>query len=239
MAENKKEFKPSLFSKFGYANPTGEIAQSRLGITYWDGRMKIAIAIKEDGNGDSYTYKDAVAVYLPYTKAMILSKAISMVLHGDLKTGGTTAGNGYIAVSKTDKGEFLLTIIDFSNSTLVTDENTFVYQFKDTHHYIISDMVVQDDGTFNHNKNYLPELEVEMLRLACDQFVNAMTMADAYANIVALQFDARLNKLFPIAAQLGISDFKNGGYRASAAGDIFGSSGNEGAPITSGSILDL
>lgn len=238
MAENKKEFKPSIYSNFGYANADGDVAQSRLGISYWDNRMKISIGLKE-GNDERYTYKDAGAVYLPYTKTMILSKAISMVMSGELRTAGTIAGSGYIGVSKTDEGKYLLTIIDFSKSSLATDENTLVYQFKDNHHYIISDMVVHADGSFDHTKNYLPELELEMLKVACDQFAYSMTMCQAYANTVALQYDARLNKLFPIASQLGISDYKANGYKASAAGDVFNSSGNEGAPITSGSIMDL
>ena len=239
MAENKKESKPSLYSSVGYANPEGDLAQSKVNISYWNGNMKISIWNKE-GTPENYTYKEAANIYLPYTKAMILSRAITMVMTDVTSYAGTTAGNGFIGVTKTDGGYYLLTIIDFSNTQSVSDDNMAIYQFKDQHHYVISDMNVHDDGTFDHNKQFLPELELEMLKMACDQFANAMTMTYAYTNMVASQYDARLNRIFPIAAQLGVTDYKsNGGYRASNANDVFNNNGNTGAPITSGSIDDI
>lgn len=238
MADNKK-FTPTVYSQAGYANPEGEIEQSRLGISYWNNYMKIDIGIKKDGANGKYTYETAASIYLTYVKALMLAHSIDVVMEGAAKSSGVLAGSGYIGVCKTDEGKYLLTVLNISQEGEIT--NTTVYEVKSSHYNLINDISLNSDNTYTHTDQFLPNLELEILQMTLRSFANAMTYAEAYASTVTSQRDARLNKLFGIAGKLGVNDNGGGGGFSSSrtdASDVFAKSSSD-APIQQGSIDDI
>lgn len=239
MAENNKEkFKPSVYSNYGYANPDGIEYCSRLGFMYWNDLLRISIHEKVGTDNGFNKYADdksATKIFVPYIKAQMLLKAIELVESGEVKSSGVDVSNGYIGVSKTDLGIYLLTILIFKDKNIV--ENA-VYEFKSNHYYLINNIKTDGDSMVNHTKQYLPTFELDCFKTILTQFANAMTYAYAYSVTNVLQYDARLNTLFGIAGKLGVGQFNNYSGGKTKASDVFASEADD-TPIDTGSIEDL
>lgn len=209
----------TVYSNLKFSNNQSEVDKTSLSFTFWNSLMGIQMAPIVTGADGSITYDrdNAITIYLSTTKAMMLSKEIDRFLAGQAKNVGVHTRTGIINI--TDGSEFN------TNAPCITirklDENgqvisAYTYEVRTNYHYSIDNFEERKSAPPVFEKNFgYNNIEIEMIKIQCDEYVRSMAMANAYATgqVVARQNKRLDYKITKIGEASGISfENSNGGY---------------------------
>lgn len=226
----QKEYNPTIYSRISFANKDSKIDPTRLQFSHWNGMLKISILPKVPG-ADEYSFKDSVALHLSVPKAYILIKEIEHY-QNDRNEGrdtnffyGVNTPKGLVGIIMGDEfGQArvpLLTIMRLDEDGNVL--NSYAYELKGGDFYTSIRNFRQNTKEFE--KFAYEDVELELIKMQLSQYVEAMTMSQAFACVEATKFQDNqvFRSLNQIKDKLGIRV-----DRKSNAGDFF--NGNSSAP---------
>lgn len=211
----KKQYSPVLYSKYGYSNPDSKIDPSRLSVSMWGGLLKLAIQpMSKDSTPDnpSYDIKNSGDIFLSHTKAQLLANEIKLFLSDpkEYNNRGVSTNKGLIVLDNGIEltGAYNPLLIIYAISEDGNINSQFIYDFKTKYHYMIRNFNEKKPDMFV--KEFDPNIEIVQLVNLLEDYYRAMSGAYAYANIEYGKFDySRINtKIGLIAEKLGV-EFKD------------------------------
>ena len=208
-AKKQGPFDPTVYSPYKFNNARSAVDQTRLSIQFWNNSMRIMISPKAaDSPEDQPTFddKNSISIYLNHTKARMLSYVIRGFIEDPAKFDncGVTAGTSLLTIStgKEFNSKFPLIIIrKVSEDGSVSA--SFAYEIKGDFHRIIRGF---DQSNGHFDEQFYPNLELEQLITALEEFYKAETRAIAYSIQDQLKFDLyRTNtRISRIGEKLGV-----------------------------------
>lgn len=223
---NKKEqYMPVYYSEYGTGNAEG-VDPSSLSYTFYNRMLKISISPLKMNNGDkiAYDHDNAAIVWLTHTKARMLYDQILRVLAGDIANGGVPTGKeGLIRFcdgKELGVNNYCLIINKVNENGEVI--SSYAYEFKSKYHYAVENY---DPKNSSHKKAYYDQIEVQQLLDLLRMYYEAMTGAQAYANLDALRFinNSTTTKIDLIMSKLGV-EYKTGMTSRSSSRSFFDTS---------------
>lgn len=202
---NKKSGSTELtvYSNLKMNNIQSEVGKTSLSFSFWNNMLGIQFApVNVSGDNVSYDKENSITIWLSSYKALMLSKEIERFMAGKATNVGVHTRTGIINIS--DGSEFgvsnpCITIRKISLEGQVTD--TITYEVRTNYHYSIDNFVERGGTAPSFEKNFAyNDIELEMIKIQCEEYVKSMAMAHAYATteIVARQLkrlDYKLNKI--------------------------------------------
>lgn len=235
---NDKQPVSVTYSPISFSNPNGNVAQTKLNISYFNKLLKIGIANKKQNNGnnsyDSYDNENQVTVYISVTKAKIILDLLDdLTCKDDIHNVCIEVKNGLFSIS--DGTEFGVTspCIVIRSADDAGNINTAIYETKSDYH----------KGAYNYNESdgtyedmYFNTIELDLIKILLDQYVKASTYAIAATVMEAGMYkrNAMADVLYSIGRKVGaIESNGNGGSRNNSS--FLSGNGNRNSSSGSGS----
>lgn len=240
---NKSDKKTSsteltVYSSISMMNSESEVDKTSLSFLFWNGLMAIQISQLVEDRGIMKKDKDNnVSIYLSIPKALMLSKQIEDFINGDIDFAGINTRSGCIAIQhgcengryKTDSPAVIIRKIDEKGNI----DCAYAYIIRDDYHFALKSLEEDDGRLGEYEKKTYNYVELELIKMQLDEYVKAMTNAEAYA-VCNQNFkrDNRLEfKVNKIAEALGVSTSSyenNGGYstKKKSTGSYFSNGGS-------------
>lgn len=203
----KQQLTCTTYTSISYSNPSSNIAQTKISISYFNKVMKIAIAARNNnGSNNEYATYDndnAVFVYISNTKARILYLLIQKLIEDpsthnvcvELKNGLLKVSDG----SEYGSSNYCISILYAAKDGSV---NEIVYETKGQYH----------KGAVNYSDNtyqtvYFDNIELETFAMVLDEYYKASSYAIAASVWEANMYrhDYEINLIKSIAEKCGIS----------------------------------
>lgn len=253
----QKEYNPTVYSKYQFANPKGGYEQSRIEFSHWAGMLKVAIYPLVPGTENEYNRKGGVALHLSVPVAFILLEEIKRYQQ-DLAEGrnvdffyGSNTNKGLIGLYT---GEYFgypgkLFLVIFRMDEQGTILSNYGYELKNQGHYF-GVRNFKDD-----TKEFLSvpydNVELELIKIQIQQYIESMTMSQGYACVEAGKNSS--NSIYTSINQIkqhmgikierkttGANDFFRGGSEGpKAAYDSISEAIGNDSPISDDDNLDF
>lgn len=222
---NKKSSSSELtvYSNLKMSNNQSEVDKTSLSFTFWNSMLGIQLSpIITSADGTvSYDKENSITIWLSSFKALMLSKEITRFLNGECKNVGVHTRTGIITIS--DGSEFGSTAPCLTIRKIDLDGNivsAYTYEIRVNYHYSIDNFMEHKSSVPSYEKHFAYDsIELDMIRIQCDEYARAMSMAQGYATGLVVnrqlkKLDYKLNK---IGEASGLSfDYNNGGsYKGS------------------------
>ena len=214
LGENKRnDFHPTVYG-YQFSNPEAKVDKTALTFNWWNKMLKLSIAPKLNNGGDysQYDHKNAISIYLSVQSA----KALQIVTEDFVAWLKENAGQGkeYNRAIQVKNGIVLLSnggfihqpdtpcvvIAKINESGKV--ESSYAYEFKIDYQFSIEGYN-PEDGSYRSDTSLFTNMEPELMVLAIDQYVKAVTgmVAGSVVNELQPMRDAQRK----IADKLGVS----------------------------------
>lgn len=234
-SNNKKSGSTELtvYSNLKMNNVQSEVDKTSLSFSFWNNLLGINLApvvTTADGN-ISYDRENSITIWVSATKAFMLSREITRFINGEARNVGVHTRAGIINI--TDGSEFgsnspCITIRKIDADGQVT--SAYTYEVRTGYHYSIDNFEERKSAAPIFEKHCAYDnIELELIKIQCDEYVKAMAMAQAYAvtETVARQLKRLDFKLNKIGEAQGLSfDYNNGGSNKSSYFDTYNSGDN-------------
>ena len=234
----KNKYTPEIYvPAYRTSSPEG-LDPSSLSYSYCsDGYLQISITPLKfnDPNSTKFTYDNdnSIAIRLSPVKASVFAKEIRYLLaHEDtVNNVGVNTSTGSLIIFSTgkelgvDSKCLIIRKLD-DNGDVV---NTYAYQFKvNPKLYGVRNF---DEANKTFERTSYPNIEIENLLMVLDNFKNAMTGGQAYANLYYGRFEqSKINtKLGLIMDKLGIENSRE--YKRMGRTNSFFGNPNNGTPV--------
>ena len=210
----------SVYSSLRFSNNQSEVDKTSLTFTMWNNMLGIQlspIVTSADGN-ISYDKDNSITIWLSPVKAMMLSKEIERFINKEATNVGVHTRSGIITI--TDGSDFnidepCITIRKMDEDGQIISAYTYVERTK--YHYTIDNFEERHNAEPSFEKHMAYDnAELELIKIQCEEYVKAMSMANAYAtsqitNRQNKRIEYKINK---IAESNGITFDNNssGGY---------------------------
>lgn len=215
---NDKQPVSVTYSPISFSNPNGNVAQTKLNISYFNKLLKIGIANKKQNNGnnsyDSYDNDNQAAVFISVTKAKIILDLLDdLTCKDDVHNVCIEVKNGLFSIS--DGTEFGVNspCIVIRSVDEAGNINTAIYETKSDYH----------KGAYNYNESdgtyedvFFNTIEFDLIKILLEQYVKASTYAIAATVMEAGMYkrNAMADVLYNIGRKVGVvEDNNNGGSR--------------------------
>lgn len=236
-------FDPTVYSPYKFNNARSAVDQTRLSIQFWNNSMRIMISPKAaDSPEDQPTFddKNSISIYLNHTKARMLSYVIKGFIEDPARFDncGVTAGTSLLTIStgKEFNSKFPLIIIRKVNEN-GSVAASFAYEIKGDFHRIIKGF---DQSNGHYEEQFYPNLELEQLITALEEFYKAESRAIAYSVVDQMKFDnyRTSTRLNCIGEKLGVDmgGFGGNGSGSSSSTSYFSKSNGSSSGSGSGSF---
>ena len=209
----------TVYSNLKFSNNQSEVDKTSLSFTLWNSMLGIQLSPILMGADGSVTYDrdNSICIWLSTFKAMILSKEITRFLNGEADNVGVHTRAGIINITRgTEFGANspCLTIRKLNEDGQVI--SSYTYQVKTDYHYSIDNFEERAKSAPIFEKHFgYNDIELEMMRIQCDEYVKSMSMANAYATaqVNQRQFKHIEYKINKIGEATGITfDSGNSSY---------------------------
>lgn len=241
--KGKKQTSVNVYSGFTFANADSEIDPTKLFPEFALGMLKLSILPRKiDSKADypEYDRDAALSIWLSVYKAQLLLDDIrAFIADPTIGTSvGVDSGSGIICIS--DGKEFgydnYCIVIRKINPDTGLPEISYAYQCKQHYHYTIRNY---NSNTADFDKIYHDNLELEMFCTLLEQYIAAMTNAQAYALMEQMKYNnsRTQTKLDGIMEHLGISYVGGGNGSSNKNTSIFQK--REGNNFNKSSIDDI
>lgn len=201
----------TTYSGISFSNPESTIGQTRISIGYFNKVMKVAIAVRNNGNSNNdyatYDNDNAVVVYVSNTKAKILYELIQR-LKNDPNTHNVCVElkNGLMKISDGSEYGSSSPCISISYASEDGSVHEVVYQTKEKFHTGAANYT---DGKFENI--YFDDIELDTFAMALDEYYKASSYAIAAtvweANMYRHDYESNLIK--SIAEKCGVQTNSN------------------------------
>lgn len=240
---NKKTYSPKVFSQYKMSNPESNVDATSFNPSFWNNMLVLSISpLKEVTDGKAtYDHDNAASVYLSHTKARLLYDEICLFQQNPELYNNVGVDSGAGLIRLTNGKEFgvnspLLVIskMDRNTGELVS---SYAYHFKQDYHYTIRNF---DQDTFEFDKIFNNNIEIEQLKTLLVQYYEAMSGAMAYSIVENMKYDmSRINtKLDKCAEGLGVEYKANNRSNSNkSSGSLF--SNKEGRNFSSSTIDEI
>lgn len=218
---NKKSSSAELtvYSNLKMSNSQSEVDKTSLSFTLWNNMLGIQLApiiVGADGS-ISYDRENSIVIWLSTFKAHMLASEISRFLAGEATNVGVHTRTGIINITDGhDRGvqNPCLTIRKLDeNGQVISD---YAYEMRTDYHYSIDNFEERRGSAPIFEKHYAYNtIELEMIKIQCEEYVKSMAMAQAYAagQVISRSFKRLDYKLNKIAEASGITFDNNGGQQ--------------------------
>lgn len=216
---NKKSSSAELtvYSNLKFSNSQSEVDKTSLSFTLWNNMLGIQLApiiVGADGS-ISYDRENSIVIWLSTFKALMLAREIDRFIAGEATNVGVHTRTGIINITDGhDRGiqNPCLTIRKLDeNGQVISD---YAYEIRTDYHYSIDNFEERRGSAPIFEKHYgYNGIELEMIKIQCEEYVKAMSMGQAYASgqVAARSFKRMDYKLNKIAEASGITFDNNGG----------------------------
>lgn len=223
---NKKQFKEQeIYSVYNVGNENG-VDPSALSYSFWNGCLKVSISpiLSNPSEKRKWDHKNAAVVYLNHTAARVLKEEVTKVLNGTTENGGCKIGSKEkVSLLTFSNGKevgcpgycLIIRSVD-SDGTIL---GTYVYQFKDSYYYGVTNF---DAASSKFDKTKYKDIEIHQFLDMLEQYYLAMTKATAYSITSELKYDfSRINtKLGLIGESMGV-EFKGQDNKGGSGGTSY------------------
>lgn len=227
--ENKKSNNSTeltVYSSYSFVNSESEGQKSSLSFYFWNGLLAMSInpLIKDNEHStpSDIRYKrdkeNSVSIYLSVPKALMFSKQIDAFMKHEIDEIGISSRVAYVTITRTSD-DVIVNITKVDDTGNMTDHAS--YELRKEYYYGITNINEVKGSLKSYDKQYFPEVEIELIKTQLDEYVKAMTYATSYA--VNEQNFRRANrmeyKINKISEAVGITNDSgdNGGYRRNAS----------------------
>ena len=221
----QKEYNPTVYSRYQFSNPKGAYEQSKIEFSHWAGLLKVSIYPLVPGSENEYNRKGGVSLHLSVPVAYILLEEIKKYQQ-DLAEGrnvdffyGSNTNKGLIGLYTGEyfgyPGRLFLVIFRLDEQGNVL--SNYGYELKNQGHYFGVRNFREDTKEFV-NVSY-DNVELELIKIHLQQYIEAMTMSQGYAAIEAGKINSNNvhSSLQQIKQHLGIKVER----KTSGANDFF------------------
>lgn len=238
----QKEFHPTVFSKYIFSNTNGSADQSRIQFSHWAGMLKISILPMIPGTENEFNSKESVSLHISVPVAYILLQEICRyqqdVAEGRTKDFfyGKDTNKGLIGIYTGDylgyPGKSSFTIMRLNDSGDVI--SSYGYELKGEEFYF--GVRNFKESTKEFDKVFYPDVELELIKMQLQQYIESMTMSQAYACIEAGKFssDQVYRSMNQIKEALGIKVER----KTTGTGDFFRGSSNTVPKVSYDSVSE-
>lgn len=241
---NNGEREPFMYPVVKFRNPGSKVDPTALQYQFLYGLLNISICPKKEGTNSDYTNYDfdkKVQIWLSYSHAYMLKKEIERLLEVNdrnelYSVSIAVKDTTIITFSYGDKygsDNYVLSIANVSADGQI--QSSYLYEFPDDRYNSIIDF---DPTTKNYKRNQLHNVEVDMFLKILEQYVEAVTGAQAYMNRYYGRFDdnRQYNLIASMAEKMGIQT--RGRYSRNNEPGFF-SNGNSGSTSGGGNTTSF
>ena len=193
---SSKTYNPSVFSRYTFNNPNGDLDKTSLRFGHFGGLLKISIVPVIPGSQNEYDQEHAVSLHLSPSKAYMFLKEIER-FQEDFASGkmksfsyGVDTPKGLLCISDgTDLGKPgnpCLIIRKMEDSNVV---ESYAYQFKNNGYYYSIRSYDDKTGKFDKKDDIYNDLEIEFVKTQLKEYIKAMTMSVAYSVVEATKYN--------------------------------------------------
>jgi len=203
----EKDYRPTVYGGYSFANPAAASGASRIAITYWKGLMKLHIQPKDENNSQNfvkYDDKNGNYAFVTPAKAKLLVDGIDKLINGDFSSYGVTVSNDTRLITITKKGDAYLLVI--GNASPSGIEGIVTYEFSTGFYKGVTNFDL-DTNTFS-TEDMDAAFELRMLQTNLYEFYKASCSATAYSVVDAMYFSSSKHTyetLNNIASKLGVT----------------------------------
>lgn len=181
----------SVFSSYSLANLESPANKTKLEFRMWAGSLIVAISPKIDsGDKIDFDRKNGGKVYLTHIKAKILLDSLVALQQGLVPTNSVAVDSGKNIIQiKKEGSRYDISIFPFDPETGKAIDGGFTYETRTNFHYNIQGY---EPSTGSFEKEYIDEIDIEMLKTQLHTYFEAQSMAMAYS--VVYQIDKQNNR---------------------------------------------
>lgn len=204
--------RPTVYSPYSYLNINSTVDPSRMSFAFWNRMLKVTITPMSGRNQTGapiFDKENAISAYFTHTKAYIMANEIRKFLTDPItyNSSGIISNETLVTISNGEEfntpGTYLvLRKIDKETGKTLS---SYAYQFNTDLHNSVRNYN-QQDASFTTEFDEYSGLEVTQLLALLDNYVEAMTYAQAYAVVdsVDYNYNQMMDRLNGICASLGV-----------------------------------